>query len=156
MTSGRSLNTDFLDAIRCLTEAGAEFVVVGAHALAVHGIPRATGDIDILVRPNPENADRVMEALRAFGAQIDTHGVTKVDLARPGTVYQIGLPPRRIDILTKISGVTFDEAWSSKIEIEIDGLKIGFLGREELVRNKLAAARPKDLADVDALGRNSS
>jgi hypothetical protein len=91
-----------------LARARVEFVVVGAHAMAAHGYARATGDIDILVRPERENAARVLLALEAFGAPIDAHGVTQTDFERPGNVYQIGLPPRRIDLLTAISGVTFE------------------------------------------------
>lgn len=156
MSGERRLNSDFMDVLRCLAEAGAEFVVVGAHALAVHGIPRATGDIDIFVRPSAGNAERVLAALRAFGAPVAEHGVTVEDLARAGAVYQIGLPPRRIDILTEISGVGFDEAWSSRMPVEIEGVVLGFLGLEALVRNKRAAGRAKDLADLEALGRRPS
>lgn len=105
------LNEDFADMLHCLGEAGVEFVIVGAHALAAHGIARATGDIDIFVKPSAENAERVLAALTAFGAPLDSHGIAPADFARPGLVYQIGLPPRRIDLLTEISGVSFDEAW---------------------------------------------
>lgn len=90
---------DYLDLLRELDEAGAEYVVVGAHALAAHGLPRATGDFDVFVRPSLENAQRVAQALRAFGATLEAHGVQVEDFATPGTVYQLGLPPRRIDLL---------------------------------------------------------
>jgi len=145
------LNEDFLDLLRALSESHARFVVVGAHAMAVHGVPRATGDLDILVQPSSENAARVLEALRSFGAPVDAHGVTEDDLSVPGTVYQIGLPPRRIDILTQISGVTFEEAWDSRLTLAISGLEVPVLGRAALARNKRAAGRDKDLADLRLL-----
>ena len=152
MTNTAGLNDDFLDMLLALSDAAAEFVIVGAHALAVHGIPRATGDMDLFIRPSRENAVRAIAALRAFGAPIDQHGLTGDDLATAGTVYQIGLPPRRIDLLTSIDGVTFEEAWDGRIEREVAGLKIAFIGRDAFVRNKLASGRAKDRLDVEALG----
>lgn len=146
-------NEDFLDFIDCLNAESAEFVVVGAFALAAHGLPRASGDIDLFVRPTQENAVRVHTALRRFGAPLAAARAQVEDFATPGTVYQIGLPPRRIDVLTKISGVTFEEAWTSRISREIDGRPVAFVGRNELLRNKRAAGRPKDLVDADALER---
>jgi hypothetical protein len=145
------LNDDFRDMLEALTECGVEFLVVGAHALAAHGFPRATGDIDILVRPTPDNAARVILALRAFGAPLDAHGMTASDFGSPGIVYQLGLPPRRIDLLTEITGVTFEAAWRGRALTEVDGLAFPVLGRDELIENKRAAGRPKDLADVAAL-----
>jgi hypothetical protein len=103
------LNDDFRDVVVLFADAGVEFVVVGAYALGFHGAPRASGDIDLLVAPTPENATRVFNALLQFGAPLASHGLTASDFARTGTVYQIGLPPRRIDILTEISGVTFQD-----------------------------------------------
>jgi hypothetical protein len=147
------LNEDFVDALRCLQSAAVEFVVVGAHALAAHGIARATGDIDIFVRPSVENAARVMQALTEFGAPLAAHQVNERDFTVAGTVYQIGLPPRRIDLLTEISGVSFDEAWSSRIAADVGGMQLAFLGREALIKNKLAAGRDKDLVDARALSR---
>ncbi len=147
----RALNDDFRDLLEALAGAGADFVVVGAHALAAHGFPRATGDLDVLVRPSRENARRVLAALGAFGAPLAQHGVTEADLAQAGTVYQIGLPPRRIDVLTAISGVTFDEAFGSRLVVQVDGRPVPFLGRDALLANKLASGRPKDLLDADLL-----
>jgi hypothetical protein len=118
------LNQDFIDILQALSESRAEFVVVGAHAMAVHRVPRATGDLDILLRPSLDNAARLLVALRAFGAPIDTHGIAEADLSTAGTVYQIGLPPRRIDILTQISGVAFEGAWSNRVALELSGLEI--------------------------------
>jgi hypothetical protein len=143
-----ALNEDFADMLAALSNAQVEFIVVGAHALAAHGYPRATGDIDILVRPMSENAARVITALKSFGAPIEAHGITQADFEQPGNVYQIGLPPRRIDILTAISGVTFDEAWKSRVEAQLGGRTIAILGRDALILNKRATGRDKDLLDA--------
>jgi hypothetical protein len=132
------------------------YLIVGAHAMAVHGVPRATGDLDVWVRPEAGNAERVLQALIRFGAPIESIKVRADDLAQPGMVYQIGLPPRRIDILTEISGVDFDEAWSSRVTQALAGLEIPFLGREALVRNKRASGRIKDLSDLALLDRQAS
>lgn len=107
---GTELNEDFIDMLASLDEHEVDFIIVGAYALAVHGFPRATGDIDVLVRATTTNSERVFRALIAFGAPVESHGVGKDDFARTGNVYQVGLPPRRIDLLTSISGVSFDEA----------------------------------------------
>ena len=145
------LNDDYRDMLLALNRAGAEFIVVGAHALAAHGLPRATGDIDILVRPTVENAARVMRALDDFGAPARAHGVDEADFQRGGTVYQIGVAPRRIDLLTEISGVSFDEAWSTRLAAKVAGLEFAVLGREAMIKNKRAAGRDKDLVDARAL-----
>jgi len=147
------LNEDFRDLLVLLADTGAEFVVVGAYALALHGAPRASGDIDLFVHPSPANAERVVAALIRFGAPLQSAGVTAADLAQPGAVYQIGLPPRRIDVLTEISGVSFEEAWASRIPTEVDGRTVPFIGRDALLKNKLASGRPKDLADIARLRR---
>jgi len=144
------MNPDFSEMLSVLSEAGADYLIVGAHALAAHGLPRATGDMDIWVRPSPENAVRVMAALRAFGAPL--FDLTEGDLECPGTVFQMGVVPNRIDLLTEISGVTFEEAWSRRAMFTIEGRSLPFLAREDLVRNKRAAGRPKDIADLVALG----
>ena len=143
------MNRDFAEMLSALSAAGADFLVVGAHALAAHGRPRATGDLDIWVRPTPPNAEKVWSALVRFGAPLGE--VSPADFHTPGVVFQIGLEPNRIDILTAIDGVEFDEAWRSRVVHEIDGLPVPLLGREELIRNKRAAGRPQDLADVAAL-----
>ena len=128
-----------------------EFLIVGGFAMAVHGAPRFTGDIDLWVRPDSANAERVHRALARFGAPLATHGVAASDFSVPGAVYQMGLPPRRIDVLTVIDGVPFDEAWKGKVEKELGGLNLPFLGLAELIRNKRAAGRPKDLLDIELL-----
>jgi hypothetical protein len=147
------LNEDFVDLLRCFVSEHVEFVIVGAHALAAHGLPRATGDLDVLVRPSAENAARVLEALRRFGAPLSAHGVTRADFEVEKNVYQIGLPPSRIDILTSISGVSFEEAAASAISVERTEFSLPTLGREALLKNKKAAGRDKDLLDVKALER---
>ena len=124
--------------------------------MAVHGVPRATGDLDVWVRPDAANAERVLQALIRFGPPIEAMEVKADDLARPGMIYQIGLPPRRIDVLTEISGVDFDEAWASRLTQPIAGLAVPFLGREALLRNKRASGREKDLGDVALLERQGS
>jgi hypothetical protein len=141
--------------LAALQDAAALFLVVGAHALAVHGVPRATGDLDIFVPPDLENSKRVLKALVEFGAPIQTADLTAEDLAKPGTIYQIGLPPRRIDLITDIDGLSFEEAWESRVIREVAGLQIPFLGRDALLRNKRASGRTKDLADVELLERRS-
>ncbi|MEZ4437338.1 MAG: hypothetical protein R3F65_33510 [bacterium] len=151
MTDPLGLNQDFLDIIAELGDAHATYVIVGGHALAVHGVPRATGDIDIFIRPEPGNAERVLDALRAFGAPVDAHRLTAHDLTRPGTVYQIGLPPRRIDVLTAIDGCDFDDVWRGRREVDVAGQRLPFIGRRELLINKRASGRPKDLLDLALL-----
>ncbi|MCA9666729.1 MAG: hypothetical protein KC503_14115 [Myxococcales bacterium] len=137
--------------LAALAEAGAEHVVVGAYAMAAHGVPRATGDIDILVRPSAENAARVFAALCSFGAPLAAHGLSAEDFAVAGTVYQIGVPPSRIDVLTRISGVSFDEAWTSRVAVTVGELRVPFIGRDALIANKRASGRDKDLIDLRVL-----
>lgn len=151
MTPLRGLNADFRDLLACFGGAGVEFVVVGAYALAFHGIPRATGDIDVFVRATPTNAERVWRALQAFGAPLAAADVEALDFAQPGLVYQIGLPPRRVDVMTQISGLSFEEAWESRVLADIEGLPVFFIGREALIANKRASGRLRDLADVERL-----
>lgn len=145
------LNDDFRDLLAALGAAEVAFLIVGAHALAAHGVLRATGDLDVLVQPSAENAQRVVAALRKFGAPLAAHGVSEADFSRPGMVYQIGLPPRRIDLLTEISGVSFEEAWAGRIELVVSGIPVSLLGRDALIKNKLATGRKKDLLDVELL-----
>ena len=145
------MNKDFRDILALLQSEGAAFLIVGAHALAVHGYLRATGDLDLWVRPDPENAQRVWRALLRFGAPVDALNLSQADLEKPGVVFQIGLPPRRIDLLTEISGIEFAEAWTTRVMQVVDGLEVPFLGREALVRNKRASGRDKDLADLRVL-----
>jgi hypothetical protein len=143
------MNRDFVEMLSELCEAGAEFLIVGAHALAAHGPPRYTGDLDIWLRPSPENARRVFKALEAFGApRLD---FIVEDLARPRMVFQIGVPPVRIDLLTSISGVDFETAWSRRFPLTVGGLEVFTISRDDFVANKRAAGRPKDLLDIALL-----
>ena len=145
------LNEDFRDLLVLLAETGVEFLVVGAYALAFHGAPRASGDIDLFVRPSQDNAQRLFDALTRFGAPLGSAGVTAADFEQPGMVYQLGLPPRRIDLLTELSGVTFDEVWATRDAAEVEGHAVFFIGRDALLKNKAATGRPKDLADIARL-----
>ncbi len=146
------MNPDFLDIIRALSDAEVRFIVVGAYAVNIYVDPRATGDLDLWVEPSPENAGRVLRALTAFGAPLT--GVSESDFASPGITLQIGIPPRRIDLLTEISGVQFDEAWGDRSMHPFGPLTVPFLGKATLIRNKRATGRQKDLADLDFLERS--
>lgn len=145
------VNEDFVDIAKGFIDNGVDFLIVGAYALAAHGFPRTTGDIDIFVRPAPGNAERVFRALADFGAPVAAHGVTQRDFEVEDKVYQLGLPPRRIDILTSISGVSFDEAAENAVEGNLGPVKVRFIGKAAMARNKLASGRPKDLVDAALL-----
>lgn len=145
------LNEDYRDILAALAHHEARFLVVGAHALAVHGYPRATVDLDVWIDRSPENARRVWDALAEFGAPLADLGITEVDFTRPDIVAQFGLPPNRIDILTGVSGLTFDHAWPNRIEAVLEGVLVPVLGRKDLVANKRATGRDRDRADVKAL-----
>lgn len=142
---------DFDDLIAELIDAEVEFVVVGAHALAVHGHVRATGDLDILVRPTAANALKVIAALFRFGAPLSAHGVQQRDFETPGMVYQIGLPPNRIDLLTELSGVDFEEALHDSVTAPLGEHSVRFIGIRAQLKNKKASGRTKDLADAEVL-----
>lgn len=144
------MNQDFLDLLRALSAHDVRFLIVGAYALAVHGRPRATGDLDVWVDPTRENAARVIKALTDFGAPLA--GVTEHDFSAPGIVLQLGLPPYRIDILTELSGLTFDEAWPTRLRAPFGpSLDADYIGREAFIRNKRATGRIKDLGDIEGL-----
>ena len=145
------LPDDFRDLLVELHDAGAEFVVVGGHAVAYHGHPRATRDLDVLIRPQPDNAARVYGALASFGAPLETFEVQAEDFATYEGVLQIGLPPRRIDILNRADGISFDEAVADKATFEVEGRRIPIIGRAALLKNKRASGREQDLADLKAL-----
>jgi len=145
------LNDDFRDVLARLLESGARFLVVGAHALAAHGVPRATGDLDIWIARDPANAQRTWEALVRFGAPVAALGLSAADFTKPDAVVQIGLPPRRIDILTDVTGLSFETAWPNRLPRPVAGLDVPFLGRHDLIANKRATGRHRDLADIEAL-----
>jgi len=144
---------DLRDLLRAFIDHEVRFLVVGGYALAVHGHPRATGDLDVWVECSEANAERAYRALRAFGAPLGD--LVELDLATPGTVFQIGLPPFRIDVLTRITGVAFGAAWPDRREARIDELVVPVIGREALLANKRALGRHRDLADVELLEGSS-
>lgn len=144
------MNQDFVDLLRAFIARDVRFLIVGAYALGIHGRPRATGDLDVWVDPTQENAPRVLQALADFGAPLEQ--VTTDDFTTPGVVFQMGLPPRRIDVLTDVSGLTFAEAWPNRLRGRLGPVDADFIGRGDFIRNKRAAGRPKDLGDLAALG----
>ncbi len=143
-----TLNEDFRDLLQALLDAGVDFAVVGAHALAAHGVTRATGALDVLLRPDRDNASHVMRALARFGAPIAAHGIVTEDFAQLGNVYQMGQPPARIDLLTAIDGVSWEEVAEGRLYRDLTGLRVPFLGREQLIKNKGATGRAKDALDL--------
>jgi hypothetical protein len=143
------LNEDYRDMLRALSEEKVRFILVGAYALAAHGYPRATMDIDIWVMPSPENADAVLRALSRFGAPL--HNLTRENLLNDGTIFQIGVAPRRIDIITTASGLQFEPAYRNSISVSIEGIEVRIPSIEDLIRNKRATGRTRDLADAEAL-----
>lgn len=146
------MNPDFEALLAELNAAEARYLVVGAYAVALHSRPRATGDLGLWVEPTPANATRVHRALQAFGAPLAD--LSEADLQKPDLVFQIGVPPRRIDILTSLAGLSFADAWISRVQGELGRVPCGFLGRADLIRNKRATGRPRDLADLSDLGES--
>jgi hypothetical protein len=143
------MNQDFVDLLRAFADGDVRFLIVGAYALALHGRPRATGDLDVWVDPTPTNAARVTRALAAFGAPMA--GISEADFSKPGAVVQLGVPPGRIDILTELTGLTFEDAWADRISHDFGGLTVDFIGRTSLIRNKRATGRPRDLGDIEGM-----
>jgi len=145
------MNQDFRDLLAEFNAHKVDFLVVGAHALAAHGHVRATEDLDLWIRPTRENAQNVIAALVAFGAPL--HDLTVDDLSTPGLIFQIGVEPVRIDILTVIDGVDFDAAWRDRMISSFADQPVAVISEMHLIENKLAAARPQDLADVERVRR---
>jgi predicted nucleotidyltransferase len=143
------LNPDYKEMLQCLSEEKVRFLLVGAYALAVYGYPRATKDIDFFVRASPDNASSLMRALRRFGAPLSE--ISEMDFASEGIVFQIGNSPRRIDILTRISGIDFETAYANKKVVSVDGLDVPVISMSDLIANKRASGRTQDLADVEKL-----
>lgn len=143
------MSRDFRDLLSEFTAHGVEYLVVGAHALAAHGHVRATKDIDIWIRPSEENARKALVAIAAFGAPLGD--LTEKDLVTPGVVFQIGVEPLRIDILTAIDGVEFDDAWARRVDARLFDQPAVVLSKEDLIRNKKTSGRLQDLADVEKL-----
>lgn len=143
------MSPDFRDLLAAFNAHGVEYLIVGAHALAAHGHVRATKDLDVFIRTSPEGAARAYAALTDFGAPL--HDLTEEDLRTPGVVFQIGIPPVRIDLVTEIDGVEFADAWNERVETTLAGIPVAVLSLADLIRNKKAAGRLQDLADVEAL-----
>lgn len=143
------LEPDFLDFIRLLNRHRVKYLIVGAHALAFYGHPRNTGDLDIWVKPSEENASKLIDVLTEFG--FGSLKLTKEDFMKENYVTQLGYPPLRIDILNSISGVSFDDAYSNKMEGIVSGVSLKFIGTSEFLTNKRATGRPKDLGDINEL-----
>ena len=143
------LDRDFSEFVASFIAHDVRFLIVGGYAVAAHGLPRATGDLDAWVWVDHDNARRIIKALEEFG--FGNVGVTIADFDRDDSVVQLGFPPYRIDILTSIDGVDFDGAWDRRMEVVVNGMTVPFIGREDLVVNKRAVGRPQDLADVERL-----
>lgn len=140
------LPSDFAEFLRSLRSSGVEYLLVGGYAVGLYGYPRATADIDVWIKRSPENAARVVAAIRAFG--FDVPALSTELLLKPGQVVRMGLPPLRIEVLTSVSGVEFEECWSSREEMLLDGVPVWLPSLEDLRRNKAASGRPKDLEDL--------
>jgi len=145
------LHQDFVDLLRAFAAADVRFLVVGAYALALHGLPRATGDLDVWIDPTPANARRAYGALRDFGTPLAN--LREEDLTNRDLVFQMGVAPVRIDVLMSISGVVFDEAWERRTEAVFEGVRFPVIGLDDLIQNKRACGRPKDLVDLEILER---
>lgn len=148
------LNPDFREMLSCLKDEDVEFIVIGAYALAAHGLLRATGDIDIWVRNSSDNARRIIRALVKFGAPLSN--ISEQDFTSPDVVVQLGVEPSRIDLITGIDAIEFDDAWENKLSITIDELEIYILSKADLLKNKLATGRAKDQGDIAWLKKNRS
>ena len=143
------LHKDFKDMLQSLLDEKVEFLLIGGYAMAAYGCVRFTKDIDIWVGASDENAPKILSALRRFGAPIS--GLSVKDFTSPGTLFQIGVSPVRIDITSKVDGVTFKECYANKEEADMDGMTIPIISRADLVRNKKASGRRQDLLDVENL-----
>ncbi|CAG1009387.1 hypothetical protein ANAEL_03799 [Anaerolineales bacterium] len=143
------LNKDFKEFAELLNSIGVEYLVVGGYALAAHGHPRYTGDLDIWARPSPENASRLLQALAQFG--FGSLGLSESDFLQPEAVIQLGYPPARIDLLTAIDGVEFDDCYARRVPMKVGGVLLPIIHVDDFRANKLASGRAKDLADVESL-----
>ena len=146
-------NRDFRDLLAELSAHDVQFLIVGGYAVTFHARPRFTKDLDIWVDPSPDNSVRVFAALAAFGAPLQMHGVTAQDFATAGTIYQIGLPPNRVDILTLVDGLQFAPCWDRRSRARFADVEVAYLSREDLIVNKRTVARPQDLEDARDLER---
>jgi predicted nucleotidyltransferase len=140
---------DFREFIELLIKNNAEYLIVGGYAVGVHGHPRYTGDLDIWLNPSPKNAELILQSVIEFG--FSSYGLTQADFTKPGNVIQLGYPPLRIDLLTEIDGVTFDECFKNRKEVIIEDLKVNVIGYKDLLKNKRESGRPRDIDDIDNL-----
>jgi len=147
------VNPDFRDILSAFSAEGVEYLVVGAYALAAHGHPRATGDIELWINAQLDHADRVWRALVRFGAPVDD--LKRDDLTRPDLILQVGIAPRKVDVLTSIDGVDFAAAWPDRLTVPLGDLNVPVISREFLIRNKRACGRPQDVADLAWLEQES-
>lgn len=145
------ISSDFKELLQTFNDAAVKYLIVGAHAVGYHGHPRGTGDLDIWVDRSPENAARVFRALATFGAPLNK--VTEGDFTGDDLIFQIGIEPIRIDVMTSISGVDFDQAWARRIEDRIEGVHVAFIAKNDLIQNKRATGRHRDLADLEELSK---
>ena len=143
------LNPDFREILSAFNAERVEYLLVGAYAVAAHGLPRATGDIDLWIRPSTANAQCVWRALKRFGAPLK--GISVGDLETPELMVQLGFPPRRIDLTTSIDGVGFESTWRERVMIRVEDMEVPTISRDNLIANKIATGRPQDLADVARL-----
>jgi len=141
------LHRDFRELLESFNAHGVEYVLVGAYALAFHGAPRYTGDHDLFLRPTPENAQRILTALKGFG--FGSLGLAVEDFTAPDRVVQLGVHPVRVDLVTALTGVTWEEVWSARTELTTDGIRIAVIDRGAFVKNKRATGRPMDLVDAE-------
>lgn len=145
----RLLTPDFVEFIECCVRRDVQFLIVGGYAVAAHGHPRATKDLDVWVLIDPTNADHLIQALDDFG--MASVGLTADDFLEPEVVVQLGYPPIRIDLLTSVSGVTFEDCWANRVTVDVGGIEAGFISSDDLITNKRASGRPQDLVDADIL-----
>lgn len=143
---------DFRDLLELFNKNNVDYIIVGAYALGFHGAPRYTGDLDVFVKPEPINARNIMRALHAFG--FGSVGLTEVDFEQEERVVQLGFPPVRVDIITSITGVSWEQARSGRVQGQFGDLPVHYIGREDLIANKRALGRKKDLADLEAIGED--
>lgn len=147
------LDPNFADFLKSLNARSVDYLVVGGYAVGFHGYVRATGDLDVFVRLSAQNAENLILAFKDFG--FDLPELTAAVFMEPGKIVRIGVPPLRLEVMNEISGVKFEECFGQRIEEMIDGIRVCFIDRENLLLNKRAAGRPKDLADIDALTRTA-
>jgi hypothetical protein len=141
---------DFRDLLGLFNKHKVDYIIVGAYALGLHGAPRYTGDLDVFVRPDPSNARSIMQALHAFG--FGFAGLTAADFEKEGKIVQLGFPPVRVDIITSITGVSWEQAWSGRVKGQFGDLTVHYIGRDDFIANKRALGRKKDIADLEAIG----